>query len=387
MVPAGRQAFDEGRERLELGPERLLLTALAAPDLAVAPDSSLHGIPQHAVTFTWRGKRAQLRIDAHDDVPSALDVVDEDTYGIWGQVKTTTYYSLWTLLPGGVRYPLQIDREWNGVSKSSATITKIAVNQNGDPAQLSIAEDVKTAFAGLPAVSGIPALTFDPSKAAELAPGVIQFRGSWNVGFVRQPDGLVVIEAPITSSYSAAVLAEAEKRYPGVPVKAVITTSDAWPHLGGVREYVARGIPVYACDLNRPILERLLKADYSAHPDGLARTPRAPKFTWVTSKTTIGNGDTRLEIYPAHGENGERMLFVYVPAAKLLYSSDDIQKMRTGEFFMPEYLYEVRDAIARYRLDVTRIFGMHVGPTPWSEIEAAIVKAASSGGAAVPPGE
>jgi hypothetical protein len=31
------------------------------------------------------------------------------------------------------------------------------------------------------------------------------------------------------------------ERYPGVKVKAVVTTSDAWPHLGGVREYVARG--------------------------------------------------------------------------------------------------------------------------------------------------
>jgi glyoxylase-like metal-dependent hydrolase (beta-lactamase superfamily II) len=266
------------------------------------------------------------------------------------------------------------------VSKSSATITKITVNQAVDPARFAIGEDVRKAFAALPEVSGIPALTFDPSKATELAPGVTQFRGSWNVGFVRQPDGLVVIEAPITSSYSAAVLAEAEKRYPGVPVKAVITTSDAWPHLGGVREYVARGIPVYACDLNRPILERLLKADYSAHPDTLARTPKAPKFTWVGGKTTIGNGDTRVEMYPAHGENGERMLFVYLPAATLLYSSDDIQKMRSGEFFMPEYLFEVRDAIARYHLEVTRIFGMHVGPMPWTEIEAAISKAASSAG-------
>jgi len=379
MVPGGRQAFDEGRERLELGPERLLLTALAARDLSAAPDASLHGIPQHVVTFTWRGNRARLLVDAHDDVPSALEIVADDPYGIWGKVKTTTYYSLWTLLPGGTRYPLQIDRDWNGVSKSSATITKITVNQDVDPAQVAIGEDVRNAFAALPEVGGIPALKFDPSKATELAAGVTQFRGAWNVGFVRQPDGLVVIEAPIGSSYSAAVLAEAKKQYPGVPVKAVITTSDAWPHLGGVREYVARGIPVYACDLNRPILERLLKADYSAHPDTLARAPKAPKFNWVSGKTTLGSGDTRVEIYPAHGENGERMLFVYVPTAKLLYSSDDIQKMRTGEFFMPEYLYEVRDAIARYRLEVTRIFGMHVGPLPWTEIEAAIAAAEHAG--------
>src|SRR5262249_11034513 len=239
-------------------------------------------------------------------------------------------------------------------------------------ALLTIPDPVKTAFAALPSVGGVAALKFDPARAKELAPGVTQFSGSWNVAFVRQPDGVVVIEAPIGSSYSAAVLAEAEKRYPDARVKAVITTSDAWPHLGGVREYAARGIPIYACELNRPILERLLKADYSAHPDALAKAPRPAKFTWVTEKTVIGSGDTRVEIYPAHGENGERMLFAYLPSSRLLYSSDDIQHDRTGDFFMPEYLFEVREAVKRDGLAVDRIFGMHIGPTPWSEIEAAI---------------
>jgi glyoxylase-like metal-dependent hydrolase (beta-lactamase superfamily II) len=388
VVPAPRQVFEDGREKLELAPERLLLTALDAADLAAAPSVLLHGIPQHVVTFTWRGRHARLLIDAHDDVPSALEMTADDTlYGIWGLVRTTTSYSLWTLLPGGTRYPLQVDREWNGVSQSSATITKIVVNQQIDGAQLAIPDEVKKAFAASPTISGVSALKFDPAKATELAPGVTLVRGNWNVSFVRQPDGIVVIEAPIASSYSAAVLAEVEKRYPGARVKAVITTSDAWPHLGGVREYVARGIPIYACDLNRPILERLIKADYSAHPDALAKSPRPPKFTWVTEKTVIGSGDTRIEIYPAHGENGERMLFAYLPVFKLLYSSDDIQHDQTGAFFMPEYLYEVRDAVRKYGLTVDRIFGMHIGATPWSEIEAAIAKASASGGASAPPGQ
>jgi hypothetical protein len=36
FLPAGHQAFDDGRERIELAPERVLLAALAAPDLAAA---------------------------------------------------------------------------------------------------------------------------------------------------------------------------------------------------------------------------------------------------------------------------------------------------------------------------------------------------------------
>ena len=377
-----RQTFEDGRERLDLAPERLLFTASAAPDLSLAAGATLHGIPQHVVTFTWRGRHARLLIDAHDDVPSALELRSEDAFGIWGIVRTTTYYSLWTLIAGGVRYPLQTDRDWNGVTQSSETITKLTVNPPLDTAEFRVPDEAKAAFAVMPAGSGVSLLKFDPAKSIELAPGVVQFSGNWNVAFVRQPDGVVIIEAPIGSRYSAAVIAEAEQRYPTARVKAVITTSDAWPHLAGVREYVARGIPVYACDLNRPILERLLRADYSGHPDLFAQKPREAKFTWVSAKTVIGSGDTRVEIYPAHGENGERMLFAYLPAQRLLYSSDDIQRDRSGAFFMPEYLWEVRDTVRRHGLAVDRVFGMHIGPTSWSAIEAAI----SASSAAAPPG-
>jgi len=386
-MPAGRQAFEDGRERIELAPERLLLVARDAADLARAPDVKVHGIAQRVVTFGWRGRRARLLIDSGDYVPTSLELSADDPFGIWGLVTRTTWYSLWTLLPGGVRYPLQVDRDWNGVMQASATIAKIAVNPSIDDAVFSIPAETKRAFASQPSVSGIPALALDASRTRDVAPGVVQYAGSWNVGVVRQPDGLVIVEAPIGSRYSAQVLDETAKRFPGVPVKAVVTTSDAWPHLGGVREYVARGISVYALDLNQPILQRLLKADYTSHPDALAKTPAQGKFVWVGGKAVVGSGDTRIELYPMRGENGERMMAAYLPALKLLYSSDEIMRDRSGAFFMPEFLLEVRDLVRRERLAVDRVFGVHIGVIPWSEIEAAIASASApaSGGASAPP--
>ena len=75
-------------------------------------------------------------------------------------------------------------------------------------------------------------------------------------------------------------------------------------------------------------------------------------------------------------------MVAYFPALKLLYTSDEVQPQRTGGFFMPEYLLEVRDVVRREHLAVERIFGFHAPPTPWSAIEAAIASAsaAPSGG-------
>jgi glyoxylase-like metal-dependent hydrolase (beta-lactamase superfamily II) len=373
--PATRQMYEDGRERIELAPERVLLAALAAPDLAAAPDVKVHGMAQRAVTFGWRGRRVRLIVNPGNYVPTAVDITSEDTFGIWGPVRQTTYYSLWTLIAGGVRYPLQADREWNGVSRSSSTIMKIAVNQSNDATAFAIPDEVRKAFAAAPA-TGLPTLKLDATKRVDIQPDkpgqIVQYGGNWNVAFVQQTDGLVVIEAPIGSHYSVQVLEEAAKRYPGVKVKAVVTTSDAWPHLGGIREYAARGIPIYALDVNQPILERLLKADYRAHPDALMQSPRAGRFTWVSAKTVVGSGETRMELYPVRGENGERMMVAYFPAFKLLYSSDEIQRQGRAGFFMPQLLLEVRDVIRREGLDVERVFGFHIGVTPWSEIEAAI---------------
>jgi len=40
----------------------------------------------------------------------------------------------------------------------------------------------------------------------------------------------------------------------------VLSTSDSWPHTGGVRQAVAMDLPVYILDLNRPLLDRMMSA-------------------------------------------------------------------------------------------------------------------------------
>jgi hypothetical protein len=376
MTPAGLQVFEEGRERIELAPERLLQTALAAPDLEAASDVRLQGLLQNVVSFSWRGRRARLLLNSHDGLPTALELRAQDPAGIWGVVSQTTYFSFWTLLPGGIRYPEQIDLEWNGTSKASTTTVRISVNVPIDAEELTILPNVRQAFTSAPA-GGWRSLKLDKERRREIGVGVVQYAGAWNVGVVEQSDGLVVVEAPIGSHYSVQVLDELARQYPSTRVKALVTTSDAWPHLGGVREYVARGITIYALDLNQPILERLLKADYGDRPDALTTTPRAPRFTWVSAKTILGSGRNRIELYPAWEENGERMMLAFFPELRLLYTSDEIQKLPSGEYFAPEYLMEVRDVINREHLEVQTIFGMHIGAVPWAEIDAAIAKAAA----------
>src|ERR1700722_3159415 len=104
---------------------------------------------------------------------------------------------------------------------------------------------------------------FSNHQETFLAPGIDLHEGSWNSTIVKEPDGIVILEAPISGLYTRGVIEEARKRYPGQPITAVLSTSDSWPHTGGVRLAVSEGLPVFILDLNRPLLDSMVSAPHT----------------------------------------------------------------------------------------------------------------------------
>jgi hypothetical protein len=318
-------------------------------------------------------------LNVHTALPTAVEVTRAHPYdfywSVWGDVKTQIFFSLWNLETAGIRYPRQIDTVRNAQPYTSFTAINVAFDVPIQDDAFAIPDGVKVAFAGRKQMVKDLPLGRPNKPAQELAKDIVQIPGAWNVALIKQSDGIVVLEAPIGSGYSEKVLAEIEKRFPATPIKAVITTSDAWPHLGGVREYVARGITVYALDLNQPILERLIASPYAQMPDTLAAKNVRAKMKYVSTKTVLGTGANRLEIYPIRSESGERMLMVYFPEHHLLYGSDLVQGGQGGGFFMPQYLTELNDAVKREGLQVNTVFAMHAPAIEWTKFTEAIKQA------------
>jgi len=379
-VPASHQQLQEAEEQLELGPERVLLTALAAADLRLEPDTIMQSVPQRVVGFTWKAAPVRLFLNRYTFLPTAVEwksaYPSDMFWSAWGDVTTRVYYSLWWLYPGGIHYPRQWDTFRDNLPDRVLTISELSLNPEFPADEFAIAADERSSFAQRASntVDDRP-LGLPNQPAVEPAKDVVHIPGAWNTTLVKQSDGIVVIEAPISSGYSSKVIAEVDRRWPGAPIKAVISTSDSWPHIAGVREYVARGIPVYALDLNLPILQRLVNAPRTSFPDLLARSPRTADFHAVSEKTVLGDGPNRLELYPLRGETSERQMMVYFPEHKLLYGSDPFQKDGAGEYFYPQTVWEVKHAVEREKLQVDTFFMMHMGPTPWSDLDKAAAQA------------
>jgi hypothetical protein len=157
---------------------------------------------------------------------------------------------------------------------------------------------------------GISAIPFagTPLHVIPIGPHFVQAPTSWNVELVDQP-GELTIEAPIGSNYAKRAFALARSKF-HKPVKGVITTSDSFSHIAGVRKAVAEGIPVYALDSNPVLHRRLVRAPHTLLPDYLACSPRQPRFISVANRTTIGAGSTRVEILPYRTDTAERQMMV-----------------------------------------------------------------------------
>jgi hypothetical protein len=128
-------------------------------------------------------------------------------------------YAFWELEPGGLHYPLSWFETWNGkLHRVVVTVTdKVELNPSLPADAFAISEEILKA-PGAMVVDALP-LGRPDQPSQELAPGIVQLPGSWYVTLVRQTDGIVVIEAPISPGYTIKVLKEAARRFPGLPVK------------------------------------------------------------------------------------------------------------------------------------------------------------------------
>lgn len=359
-------------ELLAVSPERVLLNALDAIDRKYAGEEIVQGTINDIVLFAWKGSLVKIYLNRDSGMLTLTDVIKarptEAFWGIWGDFSVKNYYSFWNLEKGGIRFPQQTDTYYNDQPFRTDTITDIEFNLPFPAETFTISDELKSKYvrSKTPAYMDLPLGRAD-RPPVEVAKGFTIIRGNWNATIVKQDDGIVVIEAPISSQYSVKVIEEVKRRYPNDKIKCVISTSDAFPHIGGIRQYIAEGIPVFVLDLNKRIVERLIAAKYTTYPDDLEKDQRKKqsKLNIVSGKTVIGGGTNELDLYPIRTETGERMIMIYAPNLKVLYGADLVQPLPSGGFFMPEYITELRDAAKREKLDVERVFAIHAPPIDW----------------------
>ena len=72
-------------------------------------------------------------------------------------------------------------------------------------------------------------------------------------------------------AYVKSYIPPPERRFPSARIKAVVTTTNFWWHVAGIREYAAHHIPIIALDQNVTFIQKLLTSPHSVAPDALEK--------------------------------------------------------------------------------------------------------------------
>jgi glyoxylase-like metal-dependent hydrolase (beta-lactamase superfamily II) len=348
----------------EVGAVRMWLTPHgflkgAAANAATAKTLMVHGknavaftaFGKYTVTGTFNAQNLVEHVQALMDVPYTGDTLMEGSYSDYRDF-------------GGVQFPMHI-----------------AMLEGGYPIlDLSVADVQPNSQAALEVPGGNPAAGGGAARAErqaeKLADGVWALTpGAEGSILVEFKDYVVIVEGPGNDAYTAATLAQVKKMVPDKPIKYVVNTHHHADHAGGLRAYVAEGIPIITHESHKKYYEeQIFKNPHTLNPDRLAREPRAPMLETMKDKRVLTDGSTSIEIYlmPNH-LHAVGLLMAYLPKQKLLIQADSYIP-RPGAPPLPApspYTISLVDNVARLKLDVARVVHIHGGVSPYSDLVAA----------------
>ena len=357
-APDTRAGVAASLRAMRLSPIPLLRTALDAPNtLRSAVAKRYRGELMDGIHIAGRDT-ATLYFDRGSGLLTVVETLTDDP--ILGDRRTTTMYTRWADA-GAVKLPRQVDIEVNGRLSQHQVITAAAVNGTLADSTFAVPDSIRTRLAAAPAAA--PPLTVTLN---ELAPGVWRAEGGTHFTLVvEQPNRLVVVEAPLNTQRSRAVLDTLRSRFPNKRVGVAVSTHHHWDHAGGLREYMAAGVPITTHRRNVESVREIGAATKTVARDALSRGRAAPPVTGVGDSLTIGTGDSRVVVYRLPSTHAEGILAAYVPNARLLFVADVLSPGPT----MPTLgSQEVVAMVNAAGITVDRVVGAHGGIAPWADV-------------------
>jgi glyoxylase-like metal-dependent hydrolase (beta-lactamase superfamily II) len=176
----------------------------------------------------------------------------------------------------------------------------------------------------------------------------------------------------VSDARTLAALADGKVLAPNKPVRYVVNTQHHAGHAGGLRAFVAEGIPIVTYDTHKRYHDQeIFKNPHTLNPDRLARAPRAPIVETINERRVFTDGSMTLEVHHLRDHaHSEGLLVAYIPKERLLIQADAFHP-RTGAKPLPvpsPFTINLVDNVARLKLDVARVVQVHGGISPCAEV-------------------
>jgi glyoxylase-like metal-dependent hydrolase (beta-lactamase superfamily II) len=188
--------------------------------------------------------------------------------------------------------------------------------------------------------------------------------GSYHSVAVDQGSHFVLLEAPQGPAYAEAQLKLLKQIAPDKPVRYVLVTHHHSDHVAGLTAFVEAGATLIVPEGAEVSIKRQLTA---------RGVTAEPKFETVRDRRSIGSGPGQVDLYAFGSNHTASHLMFHLPASGMLFQGDLFYVPERGK--VPAAFVVIEDLareIARRRIAVSSIIGVHGRPATYAEFEGAL---------------
>ena len=307
----------------------------------------------------------RLFVDPKSGLPVKLE--RREPHALWGEVRVEYLWTNWEAV-AGARAPLAAYRLVDGAVDITRLIGPPVLVPRDSAPPLAVPANAPTTLTGAPDASRPDADRPDTVRVG--AHAFLLVSRAYTSAVVLARDTVWVLDATLGERRATADAEWVARLFPGRHPVAVVVTDLAWPHVAGVRHWVARGATVVSHAASEPFLRRVVARRWTLAPDSLERLRRvrpaaaALRFRAVRESLTVAGG--ALALHAIDGLGSEGALMAWLPGDHFLWAGDFVQTVQAPS----AYAAEVVAAVQRARLGPTRVAAMHLPVTPWAAVAA-----------------
>ncbi len=330
-----------------------------ADDVRAVERCEYRGFPRIVLTRRGYYGAEQLLLDEKTSYPVALR--RREPHYLWGQVDAEYVYATWQRVGDG-HVPGTASRVVDGETEITRSFGQSSF----------VSRDSAPSFK-VPATRPMRAQTpayLDPVNPDTLRVSANSFllRNAGYTELVTLQRDTVYLFDPTQGETRARLDSTWIRRlFPGEHAVVVIVTDLAWPHLAGVRFWVASGATIVSHRASRPFIGRVLQRRWTLAPDKLEqRRGRGQiELRFRSVDDSLRAGDGALTVFAINGPASEGALAAFIHDDRFLWASDYVQTLRAPS----HYLDEMVAAVRRHGYQPTKLGAEHIRLSDWSAAE------------------
>jgi hypothetical protein len=319
-------------------------------------DEMYRDYPRIVLTRRTDAGDERLLLDEKTGFPVKLEY--EEPHYLWGQRRIEYLYSNWTQA-GPIQVNASAFRLADGDVEISATIGDVNIEKAEAAPSLSMPPMTSPADAVSLFLQATPptVVRVGTSTALLVNPGYTE-------AITRVGDDVWIFDATQGERRAQRDAEAIAALFPGSHHINVIVTDLAWPHVAGVRYWVAQGATIVAHSAARSFLQRVVDRKWTREPDALERRRGVAKFNFVGIDARRPMAGGSVIVAPIDGIGSEVALIGYLPTDRFLWASDYIQTVSEPS----AYVTDVWSAVQRAHFDPLQTAAQHMALTPWTVI-------------------